>query len=92
MPIRFVARKQHTGANRHRNIAEVIRDLREMTAVDHRISTAYASSVAKEQTEGSDSNTFLKEHKRGEEKANGEGGFVLVDRDDGETSVTIEEL
>ena len=63
-----------------------------MTAVDHRISTAYASSVAKEQTEGSDSNTFLKEHKRGEEKANGEGGFVLVDRDDGETSVTIEEL
>lgn len=93
LPIRFVARKQSNKGNYHQDAARAIRDLREMTAVDHKVSTAFASSVAREGTQGGDSNTFVKEHKKGKDKANGEGGFVFVDRnDDDRTNVMIEEL
>ena len=93
LPIRFVARKQNDMSHYHQDAAQVIRDLREMTAVDHRISTAYASSALREQTERGDSNIFVKGDKKAEDETSEDGGFLFVDRDDdGGASVTIEEI
>ena len=83
LPIRFVARKRSDRGDRRQDIVRVIQELREMTAADQRISTAYASSIAKEKTEADKSN---------DENDVG-GGFVFVEQEaEGDVGVTIEEL
>jgi hypothetical protein len=94
LPIRFVARKQNAGGDGQKDAAQVIRDLREMTVVDHRISTGYAtsSSVPREGTEGSKRNLSGNENEGGEDKIDEGSGFVHVAQDDERESVVIEEL
>lgn len=83
LPIRFVARKRSDRGDRRQDIVHVIQELREMTAADQRISTAYASSIAEEKTEADKIND---ENDLG-------GGFVFVEQKaEGDVGVTIEEL
>ena len=83
LPIRFVARKRSDRGDRRQDVVHVIQELREMTAADQRISTAYASSIAEEKNEADKIND---ENDLG-------GGFVFVEQKaEGDVGVTIEEL